>query len=81
MSMPFCSACTPFALETRIGRVPFAVARCEGDVAGAAPFPGDVPANKRVVLAAAVPASEVRKNLLRDHELIMNLSKTENVCE
>src|SRR5262245_53404296 len=64
MSMPLWSALSPFALEIIIGRLPFATAgRDTPSEDGAAP-------KSFVLPAAAVPASEVKKNLRRDHRLM-----------
>src|SRR5712664_2486408 len=69
MSMPRPSAFTPFALEMMSGRLP-----CAAGVAGREPLlaaaAGGVCANRLVRPAAALPASEVRKNLRRDHRLM-----------
>src|SRR5438477_11787101 len=81
MSMPFCSARTPFALDTMIGRVPFAVAPVVCEFGKSASTFGA--ANKFVLPAAAVPDSALRKNLQRDQTL-MNPSCTAehaNHCE
>src|SRR6266850_7996780 len=64
MSMPRPRAFKPLALEIISGRLP-----CAGGVALAlAPFVAA--ANRLVTVAAALPASEVRKNLRRDHWLM-----------
>jgi hypothetical protein len=68
MSMPFCSACTPFALEIMIGRIPFVLAVCKAEESAA----GFNDPNNFVVPAAAVPANDVRKNLRRDQRLIIS---------
>src|ERR1700751_4005121 len=75
MSMPFCSACTPFALEIMIGRVPFVAAVCKAQE----PASGFSDPNTLVVPAAAVPANEVRKNLRRDQRLIVPPRKRNRV--
>src|SRR5258708_29759500 len=73
MSMPFCSACTPFALEIMIGRVPFAAAPCEASNSFTVPLTGCSAPNNFVVLAAAVPASDATKNFRRDQRLMICL--------
>src|SRR5258707_15752743 len=69
MSMPRPSAFTPLALEMMSGRLP-----CAAGVAGREPLlaaaAGGVRAKRLVRPAAALPASEVRKNLRRDHRLM-----------
>src|SRR5882762_2292704 len=59
MSMPRPRAFTPLALEIISGRLPCAAAT-----------EGLGLANRLVTVAAALPASEVRKNLRRDHWLM-----------
>src|SRR5207302_220433 len=59
MSMPRPRALTPLALEIIRGRLP-----CPAATAGLGL------ANRLVTVAAALPASEVRKNLRRDHWLM-----------
>src|SRR4029077_10818965 len=70
MSMPWPRALTPLALEMMTGRLP-----CAAGVAACAPLSAaaaGVGRPKRLVTpAAALPASEVRKNLRRDHRLIV----------
>src|ERR1700756_780757 len=68
MSMPWPSALTPFALEIMIGRLP-----CAGGVTARvlAASAGVAPSNRLAMPAAALPASEVRKNFRRDHKLIV----------
>src|SRR6267154_1269065 len=69
MSMPRPRALTPLALEIIRGRLP-----CAAGVAAWAPsivaLAGFGLANRLVTVAAALPASEVRKNLRRDHWLM-----------
>src|SRR5713226_8753565 len=69
ISMPRPSASTPLALEMMSGRLP-----CAAGETGRAPLfaAAGVARPKRLVTpAAALPASEVRKNLRRDHRLIV----------
>src|ERR1700730_9001505 len=76
MSMPRPSAFTPLALEMISGRLPCAAgaaARASLLTLGVRPLAaaaGVVRSNKLAMPAAALPASEVRKNLRRDHKLI-----------
>src|SRR6202049_5025014 len=76
MSMPRPSAFTPLALEMISGRLPCAAgaaARASLLTLGVRPLAaaaGVVRSNKLATPAAALPASEVRKNLRRDHKLI-----------
>src|SRR5712692_1647091 len=68
MSMPRPSAFTPLALEMMTGRLP-----CAGGAAARSPLLAAASAgrsNRLATPAAALPASEVRKNLRRDHKLI-----------
>src|ERR1700756_2342447 len=68
MSMPRPRALTPLALEMMTGRFPWAGASaCAPVLAGDAIV---VRAKRLVTLATALPASEVRKNLRRDHRLM-----------
>src|SRR5881409_336150 len=68
MSMPLSSACSPLALEIISGRLPCA-AGVRFERAAGLPFECDRP-NNLPALATALPASEVRKNLRRDHSSI-----------
>src|SRR6266478_6106325 len=79
ISMPFCSACTPFALEIIAGRFPLAAAICGTNASASDPSPGVDARNKFVLPAAAVPTSDVKKNLRRDHKL-MPSSSIHNGC-
>jgi hypothetical protein len=67
--MPRPRAFTPLALEIIRGRLPWA-----GVAPALAPFVAAAAglglANRLVTVAAALPASEVRKNLRRDHWLM-----------
>src|ERR1700740_3190226 len=67
--MPRPSAFTPLALEMMSGRLP-----CAAGVTARAPFVAAAArvgrSNRLATPAAALPASEVRKNLRRDHKLI-----------
>src|SRR5712664_2551543 len=69
ISMPLSSACRPLALEIINGRLPCAAgARFER---APEPLPFErVPPNNLPALATALPTSEVRKNLRRDHSFM-----------
>src|ERR1700676_521772 len=74
MSMPLPMALTPLALEMISGRLPL-----PAGASGLAPLPASLPfaltAPKSLpVPAMALPASEVRKNLRRDHRSMMSAS-------
>src|SRR5258708_38290662 len=69
MSMPRPSALTPLALEMMSGRLPCAVGLAAREPLLAAAT-GVARPKRSVRPAAALPASEVRKNLRRDHRLI-----------
>src|ERR1700730_7558674 len=72
ISIPRPKAFTPLALEIIIGRLPWAAA---ADAPLLAPTEAVRP-NRLLTLAAALPASEVRKNLRRDHNSIKASAKT-----
>src|SRR6266581_2994025 len=76
MSMPLSRACSPFALEIISGRLPCAAGARFGRAAKSLPFECEPP-NNLPALATALPASEVRKNLRRDHSSMGNPS---SVC-
>src|SRR5450755_651099 len=65
MSMPLSSACKPFVLEIISGRLP-----CAASGRATAAFGEAVPPKSLPVPAAALPASEVRKNFRRDQSFI-----------
>src|SRR5712692_8295519 len=73
ISMPLSSACKPLALEMMSGRLPCAAGARLVRVGASAPFEREPP-NSWPVLATALPASEVRKNLRRDQSSIWKAS-------
>src|SRR5258708_36762445 len=66
MSIPAPSARSPLALEMISGRLPCAAGARFLRAAGSLPFEYEAP-NNFSALAMSLPASEVRKNLRRDH--------------
>src|SRR5712692_303967 len=76
MSIPAPSAWTPLALEIISGRFPCAAGARFERTAEPLPFEGEPP-NNLPALATALPASEVRKNLRRDHS---SIGRPSSVC-
>src|SRR5260370_14813911 len=76
MSIPAPSAWSPLALEIISGRLPCAAGAKFARAAGSLPFACEAP-NNLPALATALPASEVRKNLRRDHS---SMGSSSSVC-
>src|SRR6266705_1545984 len=73
MSMPLSRAWRPLALEMMSGRLPWAGAARVARASSVFPFDGLRP-KSLFEPARALPASEVRKNLRRDHNSIFKAS-------
>src|SRR6267378_1263580 len=70
MSMPLSRACNPFALEMINGRLPCAAGATLASDGSPPPLDGVRP-NSLPAPAMALPASETRKNLRRDHSSML----------